>query len=90
MAVIAECMDNGSCQVGQDTLDNMCINAAEPHSTLCEQHGGEADLDHFLAEWEHHIDLEEQLCSHIWDQYEPGHVKEISDWIKELPEWARK
>lgn len=44
-----------------------CFNPPEPHSDLCEQHGGVADLEQYQMEWEHYITEPDELCHHITD-----------------------
>lgn len=84
MALTVLCEDNRPCEFEQEEFHQMhgggyeprggCFNPAEPHSTLCEEHGGEAETESFLEEWEHHIADADDICQHINDGEEPDKI----------------
>lgn len=69
MAATIFCDTDRYCMAHEELPDftGTCDNNAEPHSTLCEQHGGVADLESYQAEWEYYITDEGDLCEHILD-----------------------
>lgn len=65
---------------GPWTAPSRCDGDPVPHSDLCEQHGGDADLEAFLdGYWEDYTDLDEGPCGCVTENIPVG---EIHDWAQ--------
>ena len=61
---------------GYDGPPEYCNGDPVPHSDLCEQHGGEADLEAFLEEWTDHVHELSGVCECI-TEYEGADAQVI-------------
>lgn len=71
MAITADC--EGGCEVQhlvatQFEPAEYCFGDSVPHSDLCKQHGGEADLEAFMDEWEEWLGDEPCGCVQVYLQ----------------------
>lgn len=71
MAISYECdthctvIDHPGGGRGYDGPPEYCNGDPVPHSDLCEQHGGESDLEAFLDDWPSWNDNSDDLCDCI-------------------------